>query len=88
MARKALFNGWKSVTSPVNISGWHLGRFCRAKVATSLLFTVVRSSTGVDTKGFVLRRQKRGVFPVTLFPGGDFSKLAAFVLGKRSSFAR
>ena len=42
---------------------------------------------GVDAKGFVPRRPKRGVFPVTLFPGGDFSKLAAFVLGKGSSFA-
>ena len=31
---------------------------------------------GVDAKGFVPRRPKRGVFPVTLFPGGDFSKLA------------
>ena len=42
---------------------------------------------GVDAKGFVPRRPKRGVLPVTLFPGGDFSKLVAFVLGKGSSFA-
>ena len=85
MARKTLFHGWKSVTSPVNISGWHLGRFCRAKVATSLSFTVAKSSVGVHAKGFVPRRPKRGVFPVTLFPGGDFFKLAAFVPGKSSS---
>lgn len=38
-------------------------------------------------KGFVPRRPKRGMFPVRLFPGGDFSKLAAFVRGKGSSFA-
>ena len=79
MARKTLFDWWKSVRSPVNISRWRLGRFCHDKVATCLWLTVVRSSVGVVAKGFIPRRPKRGVLT-----GGDFSKLAVFVPGKCS----
>ena len=60
MAQKALFHGWKSVRSPVNISRKHLGRFCHAVVATSLWLTVVRSSLGVDAKGFLSSEAKKG----------------------------
>ena len=39
-----LFHEWNIVTSPLNTSGWHFGRFCFANVATSCRLEVVNVS--------------------------------------------
>ena len=44
MALNAAFQGWKSVASPLKMSGWHFGKFCLARLATICWFVDVKVS--------------------------------------------
>ena len=49
MALNEFFQGWNNVASASNTSGWHLGRFCLARVATICWFVCVIPSIHLVT---------------------------------------